>query len=704
MNILKSLFLITALNFSYAANAQVWIPHQSPQKINDLVDNGSELIMATDYGLVIMNKITLEKTTFTNRNSKLANNRISSITGAPNGDIYLSTDQTIGKFDGSDITEIEIPAGLKTNVNTLQFFDVEVASNGDLWIGSSEGIFHKKGQNWSKYGKTELGEFFFKVWDIEIDSKGDVFAGTQVGVHKFENNSWSHISKDDSLQGYRNAELFFSKSGDLFFGGDLTKTARYDGTNWEVYNQGSGTDRVQFVEDIDSNIYMSANGMVFQLNNSTWNTYTDSQTLAMEDLIVYEDSYYYIDTQNQRWFCNNIYLSVSDKGTIRSTSISSNTLEANSIKGMHNGRNRKLFFIMEKSATWSIAVIDPQGNWSSLELPDGLNWIFGINDILFLADDDIWLTSYEGLTHYDGKTWSTNKLLINGKQLAINSQGKIYVLASKRIYIVENGNVSEFTPTNSPLSDLEATSGLGIDANDNLWIASFDWSGNSKIQKVDTDEKWTTFDHTNHPSIDQPVGEFHFDNNGNTWISAKVGAIKFDGENFTNPIKENISNLENYKASSIESDSEGRMYFAHQYGVTTLLDSVWGELLIDDVPHKKTSAKTTLKFDDAGTLWWASNMTGLYSYTTATPAAIFSNYELASNFSIYPNPSSGTLNFKNIDADEASIKIYTTLGKLVYSNDKLNPNSPIQLDQSPGMYLVVIKNSNSTFTHKLILK
>ena len=97
-------------------------------------------------------------------------------------------------------------------------------------------------------------------------------------------------------------------------------------------------------------------------------------------------------------------------------------------------------------------------------------------------------------------------------------------------------------------------------------------------------------------------------------------------------------------------------------------------------------------------------MTGLYSYTTATPAAIFSNYELASNFSIYPNPSSGILNFKNIDADEASIKIYTTLGKLVYSNDKLNPNSPIQLNQSPGMYLVVIKNSNSTFTHKLILK
>ena len=37
---------------------------------------------------------------------------------------------------------------------TLQFFDVEVASNGNIWVGSSEGIFHKKGQNWSKYSKS----------------------------------------------------------------------------------------------------------------------------------------------------------------------------------------------------------------------------------------------------------------------------------------------------------------------------------------------------------------------------------------------------------------------------------------------------------------------------------------------------------------------------------------------------------------------
>jgi ligand-binding sensor domain-containing protein len=705
MNIFKSFLLISTLNFSCVVNAQEWIPHQSPQKINDIVDKGSEFIMATDYGIVTINKNTLIKNALNNQNSKLTNNHISAITKSPSGDIYFSTDQTIGKLEGSDITEINIPAALKTNINTLLFFDIEVASNGDIWVGSSEGILHKKGLNWSKYGKTDLGDFF-RVWDIEINNVGDVFAGAENGVHKFENGMWSHISKNDSLQGYRNAELFISKSGDLFFGGDLTKTARYDGVKWEVYNKGSGTDRMQFTEDKDSNIYMSANGMVWLLNNNknTWNTYTDSQTLAMDDLLSNEDSYYYIDTQNQRWFCKNIYLSVSYNGTIRSTSISSNTLEANSIKGIHNGRNGKLFFTMGRSATWSIAVVDIEGNWSTLELPDSLKWNLGINDILFLAEDDIYLTSYEGLTHYDGKKWSTNKMVFNGKQLATNSQGKIYVLASKRIYIIENGNISEYTPNNSPLSDLEATSGLGIDAKDNLWIASFDWSGNSKIQKMDADGKWTTFDQTNHPSIDQPAGDFHFDKNGNIWISAKVGAIKYDGQKFSNPIKENISNLENYKASSIESDSEGRIYFAHQYGVTTLLDSVWGELLIDNVPNKKTSATTILKFDNNGTLWWASNIYGLYSYTKSSSTSIFSNYDLTPNISIYPNPSTGLLNFKNIYMNEASIYIYTTQGKLVYSNDELIPNSPIQLNQAPGMYFVVIKNSRSTYTQKLILK
>ena len=703
MTIYKSfLFIVILVVFSFVTNAQNWVSYQSPQQVNDLVDNGSELIMATDAGLVVMNKTTLEKTTYNTSNSNLDHNQINAITQASNGDIYFVTDVvSLGIYDGEDFKDVKIPESVITNINTMQLLDVEVAANGDLWVGTSEGIISRQGQNWAKYDRTDLGEFF-RVWDVEIDSDGDVFAGAQNGVHKFENDSWSHISKNDSIEGYRNAELFFSKSGDLFFGGGLDKTARYDGTNWEIYNQGSGGDRMQFVEDKDSNVYMNLASSIFQLENNTWKTYTDSQTLAMNDLIVYEGSYYYIDTQNQRWFYNNIYLSVSNKGAIRSTSISSNGIEYNNVSALHKGKNGDIFFGMNTS-TQSIAVLDTKGNWSSINFPSDMTYWPISGNLLFLADDDVWLSSNKGLYHYDGNDWTFTEVA-GCSRLATDSKGKIYAAATGRIYIVEDGNISEYSSSNSAISGLEIISGLGVGTNDNLWIASFSWSGEASIQKVDTKGNWTTYDHTNHPVIDQPKGDFHFDKNGNIWISAKVGAIKFDGKNFTNPIKENISNLSNNKASSIESDSEGRMYFAHQYGVTTLLDSVWGELLIDDVPNKKTSANTNIKFDDAGTLWWASNFSGVYSYTPETAASIFSSIERTTDFSIYPNPSKGTINFSTKHIGNSSIKIYNRIGELVYTNDNLNTNSPLELNESPGIYVLVLETNNSTSAIKFILQ
>ncbi len=698
MTIFKSFLSIVVVVSSFATNAQNWVSYQSPQQVNDLVDNGTELIMATDCGLVVMNKTTLEKTTFNTSNSDLDDNLISATTKAPNGDIYLSTGQTIGIFDGLDVIDVEIASAVIANINTFEIFDLEVASNGDLWLGTSEGVFRKQGLNWTTYGKTELGEFFH-VWDIELDNEEDVFVGAQNGVHKFESGTWSNISENTSLQGYLHAELFFSKSGDLYFAGDLDSIGRYDGSNWELYSNGglNGSAIKGFSED-DNVYFLSQQDGIYKLDNGTFTTYTDAQTAAFKN----NSSYFYIDDTKKHWLNYNIYISVNDKGTVRSTRISSNGIEYNNVSEIHKSQNGEILFGMT-SSTQSIAVIDPDGNWSSIDFPAGMaNYPIGGN-ILSVGNDDIWLSSYQGVHHYDGKDWTFTELP-GSSHLAADSKGKIYAATNNRIYVLKDGDTSQYTTSNSPISGLDQISGLGVDANDNLWIASFNWTGEAAIQKVGATGNWTTYDHTKHAEIDQPKGEFHFDKNGNVWISAKIGAIKFDGENFTNPIKENRSNLENYEASSIESDSEGRMYFSHQYGVTTLLDSVWGKLLIDDVPNKRTSANTTIKFDDAGTLWWASTFSGVFSYTPETIASIFSSIEHTNDLSIYPNPSKGTINFRSKHLGKSSVKIYNGMGELVYTNDHLDTNSPLQLNQSPGMYVVILKNNKSTSVQKLIIK
>ncbi len=697
MIIFKYFLSTVVLVSSFATNAQDWVSYQSPQQINDLVDNGTELIMATDAGLVIMNKSTLSKTTYNTNNSDLDDNHISSITKAPNGDIYFSTGQTIGTFDGTDVNDVEIASAVIANINTFEIFDVEVASNGDLWVGNSEGALRKQGQSWTKYGKTEFGEFF-AVWDIELDSEENVFLGAQNGVHKFESGTWSHISEKTSLQGYLDAELFFSKSGDLYFAGDLDSVGRYDGANWELYSNGglNGSAIKGFAED--ENVYfLSHQNGIYKLDNGTFTTYTDAQTAAFQD----NSSYFYIDDSNKRWLNYNIYLSVNEDGTVRSTSISSNGIEYNNVSEIHKSQNGDILFGMS-SSTQIIAVIDPDGNWSSIDLPAGMKYYPVSGNILSVGNDDIWLSSYQGVHHYDGKDWTFTELA-GCSFLANDSKGIIYAAGFDRIYVLEDGDTSQYTTSNSPLSDLDQISGLGVDANDNLWIASFNWSGEAAIQKVDPTGNWTTYDHTKHAEIDQPKGEFHFDKNGNVWVSAKIGAIKFDGNKFTNPIKENRSNLANNKALSIESDSEGRMYFSHQYGVTTLLDSVWVELLIDDVSHKKTSARSSITFDDAGTLWWASNDLGVFSYTPETIASIFSSIESTNDLSIYPNPSKGTINFSTKHIGKSLVKIYNDTGELVYTNDNFNTNSPIQLNQPPGMYIVVVKTNNSTSTQKIII-
>jgi hypothetical protein len=74
------------------------------------------------------------------------------------------------------------------------------------------------------------------------------------------------------------------------------------------------------------------------------------------------------------------------------------------------------------------------------------------------------------------------------------------------------------------------------------------------------------------------------------------------------------------------------------------------------------------------------------------------------NILLYPNPSSGILNIQINHTITPSVKIYNLIGELVFSEDNLDPNTQISLNQPPGIYMVVVKSMNSTSTLKLIVK
>ncbi|MEC5166753.1 putative extracellular nuclease [Flavobacterium sp. PL11] len=93
------------------------------------------------------------------------------------------------------------------------------------------------------------------------------------------------------------------------------------------------------------------------------------------------------------------------------------------------------------------------------------------------------------------------------------------------------------------------------------------------------------------------------------------------------------------------------------------------------------------------------NGLGAHSITNLSTGDVNSN-----DFTIYPNPSTGTvkINFSN-GAEKHTIQIFTILGQQVYENEFSNSPSATINNLQKGFYLIKIKNETNSVTKKLIV-
>ncbi len=75
--------------------------------------------------------------------------------------------------------------------------------------------------------------------------------------------------------------------------------------------------------------------------------------------------------------------------------------------------------------------------------------------------------------------------------------------------------------------------------------------------------------------------------------------------------------------------------------------------------------------------------------------------EFGQSISIYPNPSSGMINVA-IERDNATIKIYNTLGALVFSREKTADIEQFEIS-TQGLYIIQIKSEGDVYTTKLVV-
>jgi hypothetical protein len=77
----------------------------------------------------------------------------------------------------------------------------------------------------------------------------------------------------------------------------------------------------------------------------------------------------------------------------------------------------------------------------------------------------------------------------------------------------------------------------------------------------------------------------------------------------------------------------------------------------------------------------------------------------AMGISIYPNPTKGrfTISFNNTMSSGASIKIFNTLGEMIYFSAIINQKHDIDLSNAAaGIYFVQVTSGTGTLTQKII--
>lgn len=166
-------------------------------------------------------------------------------------------------------------------------------------------------------------------------------------------------------------------------------------------------------------------------------------------------------------------------------------------------------------------------------------------------------------------------------------------------------------------------------------------------------------------------------------------------------------NLPNFSALALVWENNGKdgLYLGMNYGVY-YIDNDSGnqwQPFSNNLPNVEIS-ELEINYADgklyAGTYGRGAWRTNLYNSTLSV-----ADFQL-NNIKVYPNPAAKEVNLSWNKGDEVDVRIYNSLGKLMYYSKNKSLINPLKIDVSPyasGLYFVRMNNQNGVVTKKLIV-
>ncbi|MDR1896322.1 MAG: T9SS type A sorting domain-containing protein [Prevotellaceae bacterium] len=731
--LLLLLIMHPAITFSQLSD---WENYTNGNMVTKILNDGDYLWIATDGGLVKMNKNTEEKTFYNRANAGLPDNHLRSLAKDKDGNIWVTTQYNgIGKFDGTDcVVYKESNSELPTSHNCTS---IAIDNNNDVWAGTHLYLNKFDRENWESW--TTPNSIFDSQWaiyDLKFDDDGVLWLGGEsvTSGFYFARFTGSEIQKIDGIHKTVLSIAFDGENNKWL--GTATGLIKYDGTNFTAYNTNNSflPDNIIYdvKKDASGNLWLASGRYLVKFDGTDFTTYTTPLITDDNNFIycleVEDDGTIWIGTRR------NGLVKFSD-GLFRQINVSNSPLLTNDISfSLDIDRDNNVRF----GTKHNLVKIDADNNWSSSyekinyfvadrringaasDLSGKLWLAFGLSDTCVLKVNN---NSTVAFTQQNSPLFSE----LPDSRFCFDKKGNTWLASMMGLYKYDGTDWQRFTPANSPLRSYQIND-LVIDKDDNLWGAV----GNANSVGIEADgclfkydgTNWTIYTTENSELPRCFVTEVAIDSLNNIWThcrdvdnvigcEAGGGLTKFDGATWTTYNIDN-SGIPSNSILDIAVDKDDNLWLATigRVGVTKYDGTNWQSYNVDNsgIAFDEVS-KITLDYH-RDLVWFNHlNLGGLSTakLNSATGIPPLADRKME-GFTVYPNPAISHISLRLNDIVPETIHIYDISGKMIASRKAdWSMEHPILLSElninSPGLYLIKITDRlGKACTQKLTVK
>ncbi len=667
---MRSFFILITLiggllTTSHAQQYDDWQIFQSPEGYNDLLETDQHLWLATDAGVIRVDKISMALTYFNRNNTNLPSSHIQSLSRASNGDIWIGTyDMILARFDDGQWADILYPAqALNLDPEEAELYDFEVIDTENIWIGNKFGVARKHNGNWQLYDNLSTDSFLQHTWSLEVVD--DRVYATSFFQYMFDGNDWHNLSDSTDLFFYGESTSLVDNSERFWVINHGHIAAVHDGENLQMYRTTDATQwspsppssiRMLFQDGDDKMTVVASDQTVYKLENQVWVKQADELTNNPE---LYIEGYY-VDQEARHWYTadNQLY---RQSGALNSVSLSEFGLNSNQIISIKSDNEGWVYPLVAQGKSLQRY---RAGEWQQIDIPqlEAFNYA-QIFDLNFDGPSPIAAATTQGLFLYDGNEWTqhtimaSNNIPIYFNQVIYDGQ-KYYLNSSSGYYTFDGNEFIHYNSSNSGFTN-DQVHFMAIDQEQALWILT----GISEVWRL-KDGEWTSY--LDESALLGAYGRFEVGPDNTIWLPnwSLQGVAQYNDGEWT-LINASNSSLSNTRVHQVSALSDGTTFFAQETGVAIYDGNDWQTIPIEAIPINFVQ-HIRLEATENGDLWLGSNDEGLVVGLAERPVATH-NLQQQTKWTLFPNPSQEavTISWDMPQNTQVSLRLLNVQGQVI---------------------------------------